>query len=153
MKKADRISDFVKELASSVSLPGFSHDPRYLGFFTCFNRGDYYEAHDVLEDLWLQTTGPDYAFYKGLIQIAGAFVHLRKQQEHPGHHKHGRRMFPATRLFHLGLTNLAPFAPRHHGLDLIALHHLCARICDAIRSADFQINPWNPRALPQIELT
>ena len=54
-------------------------DAHYLGYFACFNRGWFYEAHDVLEELWLANrTGPNYAFYKGLIQLAGAFVHLQK---------------------------------------------------------------------------
>ena len=28
-------------------------DAHYLGYFECFNRGLFYEAHDVLEELWL----------------------------------------------------------------------------------------------------
>ena len=47
----------------------------YLAYFECFNRQLYYEAHDVLEALWLvDKHTPNGAFYKGLIQLAGAFV-------------------------------------------------------------------------------
>lgn len=152
MKKSDRISDFVKELAPTSELVATGLDPRYLGYIICFNRGEYYEAHDVLEDLWLKTTGADYGFYKGLIQIAGAFVHLRKQHEHPQHHKHGRRLYPATRLFHLGMTNINPFSPLHYGLNIDILIRLCAKKRDAICESDFKINPWNPHSLPQLRL-
>ena len=60
MKKSQRIAGLVADL----NLPEKSgHDPRYLGYFACFNDGLYYEAHDVLEDLWLHDKhGPDGAF-------------------------------------------------------------------------------------------
>ncbi len=155
MKKSDRISAFVKELAPAEQSGEALFDPRYVGYFTCFNRGEYYEAHDVLENLWLKMdreNDADYAFYKGLIQIAGAFVHLRKQFERPHHHKDGTRMKPATRLFDLGMENIAPFAPLHHQLDVEALIRFCAKTRDAIFSSEFQSNPWNPAFLPQLRL-
>ena len=53
----------------------------YLGYFACFNRQLYYEAHDVLEELWLPIRGtPQARFYQGLIQMAGGFVHLQKNR-------------------------------------------------------------------------
>jgi len=152
MKKTDRISEFVKELAPSEASGEALFDARYLGYFTCFNRGDYYEAHDVLEDLWLKTTDADYAFYKGLIQIAGAFVHLRKQFERPNHPKDGRRLAPATRLFDLGIANIEPFAPHHHRLDIAAFIRFCAKNRDAICESGYKINPWSPSALPKLRL-
>jgi len=152
MKKNDRISSYVNELVVSHKLADASCDARYLGYFICFNRGDYYEAHDVLEDLWLRTTGPEYAFYKGLIQIAGAFVHLRKHYEHPTHPKHSRRLRPATRLFDLGIQNIAPFLPIHDQLAVAAVIRLCQTTRDAIIAADFQVNPWSPDLLPMLNL-
>ena len=63
---------------------GGKYDAHYLGYFECFNRGLFYESHDVLEELWLgERTGPNGAFYKGLIQFAGAFVHLQKGRLRP----------------------------------------------------------------------
>ena len=34
---------------------GYPVDPHYAGYFACFNRQLFYEAHDVLEELWLRT--------------------------------------------------------------------------------------------------
>ena len=97
-------------------------DPRYLAFFQCFNDEHFFEAHEVLEPLWLEERGrPKAAFYKGLIQLAGAFVHLQKHFQHPLHAKHSKRLAPAVRLFRLAETNLAKFGRRHHGLDVAAL--------------------------------
>ena len=63
----------------------------------------------------------DADYFKGLIQAAGAFVHLQKRFEHPLHAKHSKRLPPAVRLFRLAEKNLANFAPRHHALDVAAL--------------------------------
>ncbi len=83
----------------------------YLGFFDCFNDQLYYEAHDVLEELWLpDRKGPNGDFYKGLIQLAGAFVHLQKE-----------RLKPSAALFKLARTNLAKYPATHERLDVAAL--------------------------------
>jgi predicted metal-dependent hydrolase len=74
-------------------------DPHYTGYFELFNRQKFYEAHDVLEHIWLPDRhGPNGAFYKGLIQLAGAFVHLQKN-----------RPQPAASLFKLALANLEKY--------------------------------------------
>lgn len=129
-------------------------DPCYQGYFRCFNAGDYYEAHDVLEHLWLKDGpgGENYAFYKGLIQLAGAFVHLRKQHEHPTHAKHGRRLGPAARLFELARGNLAPYGPHHLALDVEAARVLCARQAAALAESGFTRNPWSPQTAPRLAL-
>ena len=149
MKKNDRITAFMATLAAD---PESALDPHYEGFFTCFNRGDYYEAHEVLEHLWLETKGADHAFYKGLIQIAGAFVHLRRQFLGPDHPKDRLRLRPAARLLVRGLANVEPFGPVHLRLDVAALHVLCARHFEEIEAGAFTLNPWHPAHLPQIAL-
>jgi uncharacterized protein len=53
-------------------------DPRLRKFIELFNEKYFFEAHEVLEDLWLQTEGETKDFYKGLIQCAVAFVHLER---------------------------------------------------------------------------
>ncbi|MDX2081133.1 MAG: DUF309 domain-containing protein [Terrimicrobiaceae bacterium] len=148
MKKGQRIEAFVQ----SLSLDDDGQPACYLAYFECFNAGDYYEAHDVLEHLWLDETGPDYAFYKGLIQIAGAFVHLRKQFERPEHPKDGRRLRPAVRLFELGIRNIQPFAPIHRSLDVLSVVAMCRDYCDAIIGHDYATNPWNPNDPPQLQV-
>src|SRR4029434_6136936 len=105
MKKSERLKAFVAQLPKTAAVADL--DPRYTGYFTCFNDAQYYEAHDVLEDLWLGDPGADYAFFKGLIQFAGAFVHLQKHVARPDHPKDGRRLRPAVRLFELAKANLA----------------------------------------------
>ena len=149
MTKSDRISALIGQPCPG---PAAALDPHYTGFFTSFNAGRYYEAHDVLEHLWLRCRDGNALFYKGLIQIAGAFVHLQKQHLHPLHPKHGRRLRPAVRLFQLGAKNLAPFAPRHLDLDVAALLARCAQLAEEITAADYARNPWHPEHAPRVEL-
>jgi len=149
MKKNDRITAFVQQLGAD---PALALDPRYQGYFTCFNERQYYEAHDVLENLWLERRDEHYLFFKGLIQVAGGFVHLQKQYVHPTHPKHGRRLRPAARLFQLAMKNLAPFAPRHLHLDVSALLRLCERQVEEIVAGEYERNPWDPAHAPQLQL-
>lgn len=149
MKKSERISAFVAQLGAD---PKLALDPCYQGYFTCFNARQYYEAHDVLEHLWLECRDENHLFFKGLIQVAGAFVHLQKQFLRPDHPKDGRRLHPAVRLFRLGMRNIHPYGPVYLQLDVAALCELCERMVDEITGSDFQRNPWHPDRAPQLHL-
>ncbi len=148
MKKSERIETFVAGLPSEEG----GWNPCYTGWFRCFNAGDYYEAHDVLEHLWLQTEGENYAFFKGLIQLAGAFVHLKKQHARPWHSKDGRRIAPAARLFALALANLEDFQPRHMDLDVAAVCTFAREWREALEQSGHTVNPWRPETMPRISL-
>jgi predicted metal-dependent hydrolase len=147
MKKVEKIQAFVESLST-----GSTHDPCYEGYFICFNEQKYYEAHDVLEHLWLKEAGPPHQFFKGLIQLAGAFVHLQKQYRRPEHSTDGRRLHPAWRLFKLAQTNLEPFSPTFLGLDVRSVLELCSKNIVAIEDAQFKSNPWSPVAAPMLAL-
>jgi len=147
MKKGQKIEAFVESLST-----GSTHDPRYEGYFICFNKQNYYEAHDVLEHLWLKDRGPTHQFFKGLIQLAGAFVHLQKQYQRPEHPTDGRRLRPAWRLFKLAQTNLEPYLPAFLDLDVRSVLELCSSNMRAIEGTDFKSNPWNPIAAPVLTL-
>lgn len=155
MNKGERISRFVQELVGEnvdpTKLEVASH-PFYRAYFQCWNEQRYYQAHDVLEQLWLHGDTDDGDFFKGLIQAAGAFVHLQKNFEQPLHPKHSRRLRPAVRLFRLAEKNLSIFAPRHQGLDVAALCQLMRAQIDQIVASDYKINPWSPEAAPKLRL-
>ena len=148
MKKSERIGEFVEGLQAASAASEF--DRCYLGYFECFNSQLYYEAHDVLEHLWLKDgrSASDYRFHKGLIQLAGAFVHMKLQHEYPSHPKHGRRLHPAGRLLLLAAENLAPFVPCHHGFDVLGATHLAARFAALIEEGSYEQNPWDPKTAP-----
>lgn len=137
----------VQELLAGVSAgPG---ELRFRAYFYHFNAGRYYEAHDVLESLWLEQgrDHPDHAFYQGLIQLAGGFVHLKLHRAHPEHRAHGQRLGPALRLLDLAERNLAPYPPFHHGFKTGQARDLIAKTATALRECP-GVNPWRPTALP-----
>ncbi len=151
MKKSDRIAALVESLRNEREN---AEEPCYTEYFACFNERRYYEAHDVLEHLWLKrgVEDADYAFFKGLIQLAGAFVHLKKQFARPEHPTDGRRMRPASRLFKLAAANLAAYRPTHLRLDVEAVHGFCLAQAERIEAADYLVNPWNPEEAPELSL-
>jgi uncharacterized protein len=75
-------------------------DPHLIEFIRCFNHQDYYDAHDVLEELWLKASGEQRDFYKGLIQTAAVFLKL--QQDKPD---------PASRLAQRAASHLEKYRP------------------------------------------
>ncbi len=153
MKKSERVAALLAGASQPETAPDkLALDPFYTGYFRCFNDQLYYEAHDVLEQLWLRERNADWEFFKGLIQIAGAFVHLQKQFLRPLHCKDGRRMFPAVRLFRSGACFLNIYRPVHLRLDVDALCAMCEDFAGAIVASNYTRNPWHPDRAPQISL-
>ena len=149
MNKRERISDFV----SSLEGGGAEASHYYAAFFRLWNQRRYYEAHDVLEQLWLKEKNSETRrFFQGLIQAAGAFVHLQKNFQHPSHAKHSRRLRPATRLFALALRNLEGVPDEFRGLNLVSFRQLLRNTRKEIIATDCQINPWTPQTAPRLRL-
>jgi predicted metal-dependent hydrolase len=110
-----RVTHKSGKIAARVArFAGQELDARYLGYFDCFNQEQFYEAHDVLEDLWLlDRQGAEGDFYKALIQLAGAFVHLQKG-----------RVQPSIALLKLSRSYLSRYPSLHHRLDLEAVQQM-----------------------------
>jgi predicted metal-dependent hydrolase len=129
--------------ATIESFHGQELDAHYLGYFDCFNRQLFYEAHEVLEDLWLpERRGTNGDFYKGLIQLTGAFVHLQKN-----------RLRPAAALFKLAQANLEKYPARHEHLDLEMVQGLIAGWLQQLEKSDFKTNPLSAANLPRLALS
>lgn len=43
-----------------------------------FNRGDWFDCHETLEDLWVGEEGEMRDFYQGILQVAAALHHWRE---------------------------------------------------------------------------
>ena len=133
-KKSEKIGEMVKQFE------GGGLSPHYVGYFECFNQGLYYEAHDVLEDLWLRVRKqPNDLFYKGLIQLAGAFVHLQKN-----------RLRPAGALFRLADTNLSLYPDLYESLDVVGVRSLIADWLAALPEGNVGENPLQKKTAPRI---
>jgi predicted metal-dependent hydrolase len=125
-----------------AELAGGEADAHYMAYFECFNRQLYYEAHEVLEELWLaQRAGPNGLFYQGLIQLAGAFVHLQKQ-----------RYAPAAALLRLAQNNLRLYLPVHERLDVAAMLELINHWLRTLEKGHFSPALLSPERAPQLGL-
>ena len=135
-KKSGAIAQLIQQFE------GQQLDAHYLGYFECFNRQLYFEAHDVLEELWLaQRQGPNYAFYKGLIQFAGAFVHLKKN-----------RLRPAAALFKLADANLQKYPDSYEQLSVHGVRSMIAHWLNRLESTNFESNPLVAGHEPMLSL-
>jgi predicted metal-dependent hydrolase len=125
---------------------GGPHDAHYLSYFECFNSGLYYEAHDVLEELWLaDRKGPTGNFYKGLIQLAGAFVLMQK------HNAAQPRLKPAARLLQLAHTNLEPYGEAFQDLRVTEVLTLIGRWLADLEGSE--TNPLTKDSAPRLHLS
>lgn len=82
-------------------------NPLYLAGIEHFNACDFYESHEVWEELWTDYHGPSRKFYQGLIQAAVAL-----------HHFGNGNIRGAKKLFLSCQNYLGPYRPVHEGLDL-----------------------------------
>jgi uncharacterized protein len=111
----------------------------YLRGIDHFNRQDYFESHEVWEDLWIEETGSARQFYKGLIQAAVALHHLNHGNTHG-----------AKKLLAGSEHYLNPYRSRYMGLDVDSF----------LRSMNFCVNDAvtncrpvaTPALVPKIEL-
>ena len=136
-KKSPKIAALIEQCRGR-DLPA-----HYLGYFECFNRQMFYEAHDVLEELWLAEGkhGANYGFYKGLIQFAGAFVHLQKD-----------RLRPAAALFKLSRSYLEKFPEQHQQLSVARVMSLSVEWIAELESRGFTENPLRKFPPPNLTL-
>lgn len=75
-----------------------------------FNAGLYFECHEYLEDVWRGSSGPERAFYHGLVQAAAGFYHFEKGNAHG-----------ARTLLGKAIAKLEPYAPAYRGVDVATL--------------------------------
>jgi uncharacterized protein len=90
-----------------------------------FNEGRFFPAHEAWESAWKQSKGtPDEEFFKGLAQLGAGYVHYRRGNLHG-----------TFTLLRRGVRRIAPYGPRHHGLDVAALAAAAGAHADEVETA------------------
>jgi predicted metal-dependent hydrolase len=112
-----------------VDKAGFRHG------IELFNRGEFYECHEVLEDVWRAAPAEEKLFLQGLIQIAVAL-----------HHHSQGNCAGARSLLARGERNLNGYQDGYGGVRLKALRQRVADWREALES-----NTVPPES-PKIEL-
>jgi hypothetical protein len=99
-----------------------------------FNRGKFFECHESFEDIWQQEQGRVRDLYKGLIQVAAAFVHITRGN-----------FAGAERLLRTGLGYLQPYrADGAMGFDVDG-------VCRATEAAHREVLALGPGGLASFD--
>jgi predicted metal-dependent hydrolase len=117
------------------------YEPLYLAGIEKFNACDYYESHEVWEELWTEYRGPSRQFYQGLIQAAVALYHFGN-----GNIRGARKLHGSVHRY------LEPYAPRHLGVtSFLGSFDTCLAEV-AASTEDFPSIELDPDLLPEIHL-
>lgn len=101
------------------------YDDRYLAGIVLFNRHDYFEAHEVWEDLWMDTASPDKVFYQGLIQAAVGLCHYGN-----GNLRGAAKLYASSKAY------MARYGTQHLGLDTAAFWDAMTRCFSPVLATD-----------------
>jgi predicted metal-dependent hydrolase len=116
---------------------GESYDVRYVEGIRHFNARDFFEAHEVWEDLWRDERGASRGYYQGLIQAAVCLYHFGRGNTRG-----------AKKLYHSSHGYLDAYRPHYLGLDLNRLLSDLDRCCAELAACPED----TPRASLQPEL-
>jgi predicted metal-dependent hydrolase len=96
-------------------------------FVRLFNRGEFWESHEVLEIPWRVAHSE---FLQGMILFASAFVHVQRGNVHGI----GAQLTKAT-------DRLTPYAPAYLGLDVTAVLTAAAEARRSVVRGDLPVPP------------
>ena len=94
----------------------FINDSRFKIGMKLFNSCQWYESHDVFEEIWHETGGPERQLIQGILQVAVAQVHLEN-----------RNFNGATILYGEALGRLKRFHLANFGLDIEGLSNCVSK--------------------------
>jgi hypothetical protein len=106
-----------------MAAPGY--DSRYLDGIGYFNECEFYEAHEVWEELWADYQGSSRKFYQGLIQVAVCLHHFGN-----GNTRGAKKLYYSCRKY------LEEYLPGHEGVDLEKLMRELHQCCEPILTSE-----------------
>lgn len=107
-----------------------SYEPLYIDYLIYFNRDqDYFECHEVLEELWLKCDRD--SFYKGMLQIAVGLYHFRN-----GNLRGARMMLQSA------VELLEPYPSITQGIELERIVKEVRELLEGLTNADSDSFPY-----------
>ena len=88
-----------------------------------FNRGEFFECHEVLEEVWTPTKQPERWFLQSLIHFAVGFYHHQKDNS-----------IGATRQLRKGLEKIQAYLPEWGGIGTASIEADARRCLATIES-------------------
>jgi len=112
---------------------------RFIQAVDKFNRTDFFECHEILEDIWFDTRDDSRDFFQGMLHIAVGLYHLTKKANTKG------TVIQLTK----AQDKLAKYAEKHKHYNGVDLNKLLKQIENIVK--ELKKNK-KPTRLPKITL-
>lgn len=106
-------------------MSGQHYEAAYLQGVEHFNAHDFFEAHEVWEDIWKRTADPQRLFYKGMIHAAVTLHHFGNGNIHGA-----RKVLASCTRY------LEPYAPQYLGLNVSRFLEELRACCAGLENPD-----------------
>ena len=107
-----------------------------------FNKGEFYECHEYLEEAWMQEPGRVRFLYQGILQVGVGF-----------YHQHNGNWRGATGLLRNGIARLKEFEPETLGIDVARLVRECERCLEELEQLGRErVREFDTSMIPRVEL-
>jgi uncharacterized protein len=93
-------------------------------------RGEYFAAHEELEDAWRAAAPEERDFYQGLVHVAVAWYQAGR----------GNRV-GCERQLEKAARRLGPYAPEHEGVDVAAVLRQVEQAAELVKGGSLELPP------------
>ena len=106
-----------------------------------FNKGEFYECHEYLEEAWMQEPGRVRFLYQGILQVGVGFYHLKNGNWRG-----------ATGLLRNGIVRLREFEPETLGIDVARLVRGCELCLEELEELGRErVREFDTSKIPRVE--
>ena len=106
-----------------------------------FNRGEFYECHEYLEEAWMQEPKRVRFLYQGILQVGVGFYHLQNGNWRG-----------ATGLLRNGTIRLKEFEPEALGIDVSRLVLRCMLCLEELEDLGRErVREFDQKKIPKVE--
>jgi predicted metal-dependent hydrolase len=106
-----------------------------------FNKGEFYECHEYLEEAWMQEPRRVRFLYQGILQVGVGF-----------YHQQNGNWRGATGLLRNGTQRLKEFEPETLGIDVAKLVRECERCLEELEGLGReQVREFDRSLIPTVE--
>ena len=107
-----------------------------------FNGKDFYECHDIIEDVWFEIRESSRRFYQGLIHLAVGFYHILERENPKG----------AISQLSKGIEKLNEYKPEFQGVELKRLLDKIGKCLTEIEKVkNGEKRNFNEKSIPKIK--
>ena len=106
-----------------------------------FNRGEFYECHEYLEEAWMQEPRRVRFLYQGILQVGVGF-----------YHQQNGNWRGATGLLRNGIQRLKEFEPETQGIDVAKLVRECEHCLEKLEGLGRErVREFDRSLIPRVE--